>query len=152
MLRLISVVGAGDCSAEEAKTAEEIGRLLAERGFSVVCGGLAGVMQAACKGCKSAGGQTVGILPGDDPSQANEWVDAARPTGMGEARNALVANAGEAMIAVGGEYGTLSEIAFALKHDKTVVAIGNWSGLDGVVPAESAASAVDLAINALNAT
>ena len=152
MLRLISVVGAGDCNAEEAKTAEEVGRLLAERGFSVVCGELAGVMQAACKGCKSAGGQTVGILPGDDPGQANEWVDAALPTGMGEARNALVAKAGEAMIAVGGEYGTLSEIAFALKQGKTVVAIGNWSDLEGVTPADSATDAVILAIKALNTT
>ena len=146
---LISVVGAADCSAEEAQTAEAVGRLLAERGFGVVCGGLGGVMQAACKGCKSAGGQTVGILLGDDPARANEWVDAALPTGMGEARNALVAKAGEAMVAVGGEYGTLSEIAFALKLGKTVVAIGKWSELDGVTPATSASNATDLIFQAL---
>ena len=94
MPRLISVVGGSDCTAEEAKTAEEVGRLLAEKGFGVVCGGLGGVMQAACKGCKSAGGQTVGVLPGNDPAQANEWVDTTTPTGMGEARNAIVAKAG----------------------------------------------------------
>lgn len=151
MPRLISVVGAADCSAEEAQTAEEVGRLLAEKGFGVVCGGLGGAMRAACKGCKSAGGTTVGVLPGDDPAQANEYVDTALPTGMGEARNALVAKAGEAMIAVGGEYGTLSEIAFALKQGKTVVAIGKWSGIEGVTPANSATEAVNLVVQALNA-
>ncbi len=151
MVRLISVVGAAECSEEEAQTAEEVGRLLAERGFGVVCGGLGGVMRATCKGCKRAGGQTVGILPGDDPNDANPWVEIPIPTGMGEARNVLVAKAGEAMVAVGGEYGTLSEIAFALKLSKTVVAIGKWSNLEGVTPADSATNAVDLAIKALNA-
>ena len=152
MVRLISVVGAAECSEEEAQTAEQVGRLLAEKGFGVVCGGLGGVMRATCKGCKRAGGQTVGILPGDNPAQANEWVDAAIPTGMGEARNALVAKAGEAMIAVGGEYGTLSEIAFALKQGKTVAAIGKWTELEGVVPADSATEAVDIVTQALNAS
>ena len=152
MVRLISVVGAAECSAEEAKAAEEVGRLLAQAGFGVVCGGLGGVMQAACKGCKSASGPTVGILPGNDPNEANEWVDTALPTGMGEARNVLVAKAGEAMIAVGGEYGTLSEIAFALKFGKTVVGIGKWSELEGVVSAESATSATNLVILALHST
>lgn len=131
MIKLISVVGAGECSSDEAKTAEEVGRLIAVAGLGVVCGGLGGVMEAACKGCKGAGGTTVGILPGNDPADANPWVEVAVPTGMGEARNALVAKAGEAMIAVGGEYGTLSEIAFALKLKKKVVGIGTWKLGDG---------------------
>ena len=143
MVRLISVVGAGECSADEAKTAEEVGGLIAEAGFGVVCGGLGGVMEAACKGCKEAGGTTVGILPGSDPAEANEWVDLAVPTGMGEARNALVAKAGEAMVAVGGEYGTLSEIAFALKLKKRVAGIGTWNLGDGhIIEAKTPSEAV----------
>ncbi|MCH7904315.1 MAG: TIGR00725 family protein [Armatimonadetes bacterium] len=147
MVRLIAVVGAGDCSAEEAKIAEEVGRLLAEAGYGVVSGGLGGVMEAACKGCKQAGGTTVGILPGSDRNEANQWVDIRVPTGMEEARNALVAKAGEAMIAVGGEYGTLSEIAFALKLGKTVVGLGSWDlGSDRIVQASSAVEAVKTAL------
>ena len=152
MVRLISVVGAAECSAEEAHAAEEVGRLLAKRGFGVVSGGLGGVMQAACKGCKEAGGTTVGVLPSDDPNDANPWVEIPIPTGMGEARNVLVAKAGEAMVAVGGGYGTLSEIAFALKLGKTVVGIGKWSEIEDVMPASSVTDAADLVIKALGAT
>ena len=150
MVRLIAVVGAAECSADEAKAAEEVGCLLANNGFGVVCGGLGGVMEAACKGCQQAGGTTVGILPGSDPREANQWVDVCIPTGMEEARNALVAKAGEAMIAVGGEYGTLSEIAFALKLGKTVVGLGSWDiGPDRIVQASSPAEAVNAALASL---
>jgi uncharacterized protein (TIGR00725 family) len=122
----IAVVGAGRASAGELATAEAVGALLAERAAVVVCGGLGGVMEAACRGAKSAGGTTVGILPGLDRTAANEWVDVAIATGLGEARNSLVVRAADALIAVGGEFGTLSEIALALKTGKRVVGIGTW--------------------------
>jgi uncharacterized protein (TIGR00725 family) len=93
----------------------------------VVCGGLGGVMAAACRGAKSAGGLTVGILPGEDRAAANPWVDVAIPTGLGEARNALVVRAADVVVAVGGEYGTLSEIALALRAGKPVVGVATWA-------------------------
>src|SRR3954452_2780537 len=107
----VAVVGPGEAAPEEIATAEEVGRLLAERGALVVCGGLGGVMEAACRGAKEGGGATLGILPGLDRSHANPYVDVAVPTGLGEARNAFVVRAADALVAVGGEYGTLSEIA-----------------------------------------
>jgi uncharacterized protein (TIGR00725 family) len=142
------VVGAGRASDDEARTAEAVGRALAESGAVLVCGGLGGVMEAACRGAKSAGGTTVGILPGDDRAQANEHVDVALATGLGEARNALIVRAVDALIAVGGEYGTLSEIALALKAAKPVVGIGTWD-LEPIVaaggPADAVRRALDLA-------
>jgi uncharacterized protein (TIGR00725 family) len=106
--------------------AEAIGELLAQAGQAVVCGGRDGVMAAVCRGAKQAGGVTIGILPGYDPAEANPWVDHAIPTGMGHARNAIVVASGDAVIAVGGGFGTLSEIGLALKMGKRVVALGSW--------------------------
>ena len=117
----IAVVGAGDADAAQREVAEEAGRLLAEAGAIVVTGGRGGVMEAASKGAREAGGTTLGILPDADRSQANPWLTVAVPTGMGEARNALVVRAADGVIAVGGEWGTLSEIAFARKTGKPVV-------------------------------
>jgi hypothetical protein len=151
----VAVVGAASATAEEETIAEEVGRLLAENGVVVVCGGLGGVMATACRGARGAGGTTIGILPGDDRSDANDWVDVAIPTGMGEARNALVVRASDAIIAIGGEFGTLSEIALALKMGRPVVGITTWSlkkpgvGLDPVMRAEDAASAVQLALEGI---
>jgi hypothetical protein len=122
----VGVVGAGSAEAATALIAEEVGRLLASRGAVVVCGGLGGVMAAACRGAKSGGGTTVGILPGLDRGEANRWVDVAIPTGLGEARNALVVRAADVLIAIGGEFGTLSEIALALKAGKPVVGLDTW--------------------------
>jgi uncharacterized protein (TIGR00725 family) len=119
-------VGANAADPRVAALAEEVGRLLAVRGAVVVCGGLGGVMEAVCRGAKSAGGTTTGILPGLDRSEANPWVDVAIPTGLGEARNALVVRAADVLIAIGGEYGTLSEIALALKTGKPVVGVETW--------------------------
>jgi uncharacterized protein (TIGR00725 family) len=115
---------------------------LARRGAVVVCGGLGGVMEAVCRGAKGAGGTTIGILPGVDRSQANRFVDVALPTGLGEARNALVARAADALIAVGGGYGTLSEIALALKAGKHVVGLSTWD-IEGIEPAGSPEAAVE---------
>jgi uncharacterized protein (TIGR00725 family) len=122
-----------------------VGAELARRGAVVVCGGLGGVMEAACRGAAEAGGTTLGILPGDDRAAASRWVTIAVATGMGELRNGLVVRASDALIAVGGEYGTLSEIALALKAGKLVVGLGTWE-IPGVVSASSPVEAVELAL------
>jgi uncharacterized protein (TIGR00725 family) len=137
-------VGPGEARAEETAAAEEVGRRLAEAGAHVVCGGLGGVMAAACRGAADHGGVTIGILPGADRSEANEWVSVAIPTGLGELRNGLVVRAADAVIAVGGAYGTLSEIALALKTGVPVVGLGSWD-IDGIQSAETPAEAVELA-------
>jgi uncharacterized protein (TIGR00725 family) len=138
------VVGAGEAGSEQRESAEEVGRLLGERGAVLVCGGLGGVMEAACRGAKGAGATTLGILPGFDRAEANRYVDVAVATGMGEARNALVVRAADALIAVGGGFGTLSEVALALKTGKPVVGLGSFD-LDGMVQAGSPAAAVEAA-------
>ncbi len=140
--RLVSVIGGGVCTAEQAALAAEVGRLLAARGMGVVCGGRGGVMEAVCRGAAQAGGLTVGMLPGADADEANPWVQIAIPTGLGEARNALVVRAGAGVIAVGGEYGTLSEIALALKWGKPVAGLGTWD-IAGVYTAADPADAVN---------
>jgi uncharacterized protein (TIGR00725 family) len=137
----VAVVGPGEASPEEIAAAERVGEELARGGAVVVCGGLGGVMEAACRGAKGAGDATVGILPGLDRASANPFVDVAIPTGLGEARNALVVRAADVLIAVGGAYGTLSEIALALKTGKRVVGLGSWE-IDGVEAVEDAERAV----------
>jgi len=123
---VIGVIGEGDCSGELYRMAEEVGRLAARGGAAVVCGGLGGVMEAACRGARGEGGTTIGILPGTDKADANPFVTIALPTGMGEARNALVVRASDAIVAVGGKFGTLSEIALALKTGKPIVGLRTW--------------------------
>ena len=123
---LVAVIGAACCSPAEAQAAEIVGRELARGGATVICGGRGGVMEAACRGARSAGGLTVGLLPGDDPASANPYVDVAIATGLGEARNAIVARTARAVVAIGGRYGTLSEIAFALKRGLPVVGVNTW--------------------------
>src|SRR3954447_17733938 len=145
MRAYVAVVGAGAARADEEQTAEEVGRRLAEAGAIVVCGGLGGVMEAACRGAKAGGGTTVGILPGTSRMDANPHVDVAIATGLGELRNGLVVRAADALVAVGGEYGTLSEIALALKVGTPVVGFASWD-LDAVVDAETPADAVRLAL------
>jgi uncharacterized protein (TIGR00725 family) len=144
----VAVVGPREASPEEVKTAETVGRELGGRGAVLVCGGLGGAMEAACRGAKQAGGATLGILPGLDRRAANPWVDLALPTGLGEARNALVVRAADAVIAVGGAYGTLSEIALALKTGKPVAGLGSWE-IDGVEQAAGPAEAVETALRGL---
>lgn len=123
---LVAVIGAAACSPAEAEAAETVGRVLAEGGATVLCGGRGGVMEAACRGARAAGGLTVGILPGADPSAANPYVDVAIATGLGEARNAIVARTARAVVVIGGRYGTLSEIGFALKQGLPVVGVRTW--------------------------
>jgi uncharacterized protein (TIGR00725 family) len=150
----VAVIGAGEASRSEIDSAEEVGRLLAEAGAVVVCGGLGGVMHAAARGCTSAGGTAIGILPGDDRSPGSPYLTVAISTGLGEARNAIVTRTVDAVIAVGGEFGTLSEIGLALRMGKPVVGLATWSlakapgGSDPLVRAGSAADAVRAALRA----
>lgn len=144
----VAVLGPGEASAAAVQTAESVGRLLAERGAVVVCGGLGGVMAAACRGAAAAGGLSVGILPGSDRAAANPWATVAIPTGLGELRNGLVVRAADAVIAVGGGHGTLSEIALALKTGIRVIGLGSWD-IAGVEPTEDARDAVNLALGQL---
>ena len=123
---IIGIIGANTVNDEVAKTAYLVGKLVAERGGIVLCGGLGGVMEAACKGAVEAGGMTVGILPGTDKAAANPCVKIPIPTGIGYARNAIIAQACDACIAIGGAHGTLSEIAMALNNGKKVVSLGSW--------------------------
>jgi uncharacterized protein (TIGR00725 family) len=122
----IAVIGASNATEWELSTAEALGRALAEAGCVLVCGGLGGVMNAAARGAQTAGGVSIGILPGDDRDEASRYLTVAVATGFGEARNAIVARSSDAVIAVGGEFGTLSEIALALKMSKPVIGIGTW--------------------------
>lgn len=147
---IIAVIGAGECTPEVARLAEEVGRRLAEKGAILICGGLGGVMEAACRGANSAGGTTVGVLSGTNPGDANPYVDIPIVTGMGQARNVIVVASAEAAIAVGGGYGTLSEIGHARKLDIPVVGLETWSlkkeGYTGIVEAKSPAEAVGKAV------
>ena len=148
-------MGSGDAAEAELAAAEEVGAAVAAAGCGLVCGGLGGVMEAACRGARSRGGLTVGILPGLDREEANGWVVVALPTGLGEARNALVMRAADAVVAVGGGWGTLSEIALALKAGVPVVGLDTWEpvlrgeAVEGIVvaaePHEAAAEALRLA-------
>jgi uncharacterized protein (TIGR00725 family) len=149
MQRYVAVVGGGACSAQEAAAAERIGVLLARANAVLVCGGLSGVMEAACRGARREGGLTVGLLPGNDRGAANPHVAVAIATGLGELRNGLVVRAADAVIAVGGEFGTLSEIGFALKLGKRVVGVGTWDlgrRGDAILRADTADDAVRLAL------
>lgn len=122
----MAVIGPGDATPAEAAAAEAVGQGLAAGGAVVVCGGLGGVMAAACRGARAAGGLTVGLLPGSDRGAANPWVSVAIPTGLGEARNALVVRSADAVVAIGGAYGTLSELALAVKAGVPVVGLDTW--------------------------
>lgn len=147
----VAVVGGGDAGPTDVAMAEDLGRELARRGAVVVCGGLGGVMEAVCRGARQAGGRTIGILPGNDRSQANPHVEVAVATGLGEARNLLVVRTADVVVAVGGEFGTLSEIAFALRLGTPVVGIGTWElakdgrPVDAIQRVTTAAEAADAA-------
>jgi uncharacterized protein (TIGR00725 family) len=139
----VAVIGSG--SEHEAR-AEEVGRLLAERGCTVVTGGLGEVMAAACRGAKAAGGTTIGILPGERREDANEWVDHVVVTGIGHARNLAVVASGDAVIAVGGSWGTLAEIGFASRLGRKVVILEPGLNVEGVARAASPEEAVAVAL------
>lgn len=143
---LVGVIGESRFSdpAHEAM-AEEVGRGLARSGYAVVCGGLSGVMEAACRGAQAGGGLTIALLPGDDPSEANPHVDVAIPTGMGQARNPLIVLASRVVVAIGGGYGTLAEISHALRLGRTVIGLRTWrAAVEGLeAPIRHAATAME---------
>jgi hypothetical protein len=146
----IAVIGGSRPGRQAADAAFEVGRLIARAGAVVVCGGLGGVMEAACRGAREEGGLAIGILPGASPADANPWVDVAVATGMGYTRNALVVMNADAVVAVDGEYGTLSEIAYGKIHGKKVVGLGTWD-IKGVAAAATPEEAVRLALEGLTA-
>jgi uncharacterized protein (TIGR00725 family) len=123
----VAVIGPGEASAAEEALAERVGAGLAEAGAILVCGGLGGVMQAACKGAAERGGRTVGLLPGRDRAAGNPYLTVALPTGLGELRNGLVVGTADAVIAVGGGWGTLSEMGLAMKAGKPVIVVAGWA-------------------------
>lgn len=151
--KFIAVIGGSQPSSEEAKLAEAVGRELAKRGAILVCGGLGGIMEAACKGASSEGGITVGILPGDSRQAANPYVQIPIVTGIGYARNVAVVRTAQAVIAIGGNYGTLSEISHALQSGIPVIGLNTWSlSRNGrqdksIIPAQSPTEAVDKALD-----
>ena len=138
----IAVIGPGRASPEELQVAEEVGARLAALGAVVVTGGLGGVMEAASRGARSRRGRTVGILPGNDRDAANGWVEIALATGLGELRNGLVVRAVDAVVAIGGGHGTLSEIGLALRIGRPVVGVGTWE-VHGVEQVSTPATAIE---------
>jgi uncharacterized protein (TIGR00725 family) len=157
--RQVAVIGPARCApdSEPARLAEEVGRLLAEAGVTLVCGGRGGVMEAACRGASEAGGEAIGIVPGHDVAEANEFCTHVVATGIGHARNLAVVSSGGAVVAIGGEWGTLSEIGFARAIGRPVIALRSWtlSGQEqmvdapGVTFADSAREAVEMALASL---
>ncbi len=160
MQRIISVIGGSESTPEHRTLAEDVGKELAKRGAMVVCGGLRGVMEAVCRGAKSAGGTTIGILPGRAASDANQYVDIPIITSMGRSRNVIVVQTGQAVIAIGGAFGTLSEIGHALGDGIPVVGLNTWhlnrngDGQDingSIIQASDAVDAVEKALAAADA-
>jgi len=145
MKTIIGIIGAANASAEEKKISEEVGVLIARRKCFLLCGGMGGVMEAACRGAKSAGGTTIGILPGTKPSCVNSFVDIPIVTGMGEARNVIVAKSSHSIIAVGGSFGTLSEISFALKSEIPVIGLDTWDVSKKIIKSTNPEEAVEIA-------
>lgn len=145
--KMIGVIGGGKCSAEIYSMAEEVGRLIAENNYLLICGGLFGVMEAACKGAKTGGGTTIGVLPGLKKTDANNYVDIPIVTGMADARNLIIVRSSAAVIAIGGEYGTLSEISFSLKFNVPVVGLETWAVSPEIHQVNTAAAAVAKAIS-----
>jgi hypothetical protein len=154
--RFIAVIGGSDCTPEEARLAEEVGRELARKDAILVCGGLGGVMEAACRGASAGGGLTIGILPGGSRQTANQYVKIPIATNLGEARNVIVVKSAEAVIAIGGGYGTLSEIGHALRNGTPVVGLNTWSLSqndrpdNSIVLAKNPVDAVNKALNMVN--
>ena len=151
--RFIAVIGGSECSSQEAELAEEVGRELAKHGAILVCGGLGGVMEAACKGASSQGGVTIGILPGGSRQAANPYVQIPIVTNLGEARNVVVVKTAQAAIAIGGGYGTLSEIGHALRNGIPVIGLNTWSLSrnsqpdSSIIPAQNPTEAVSKALS-----
>ena len=140
----IGLIGAGECSDVTYRLARDVGYELGKKGWFLFCGGLGGVMEGAARGCSEAGGMTVGLLPGLHKESANPYVRLPVPTGLGDGRNLLVVRASDALIAIAGGYGTLSEIALALKAGKPVIGLETWSDIKGIHYASDPHEAIDI--------
>lgn len=145
--RVIGVIGGGQCTPEIASLAEEVGGEIAKRGGVLICGGLFGVMEAACRGAKSNDGLTIGLLPGKSKSEANAFVDIRIATGMADARNIIIVRSADAVIAIAGEYGTLSEISFCLKFKVPLIGLKTWDFDPAIIKANTAQEAVERAFD-----
>ena len=155
-MRMVGVIGASMEDEELSAIAEEVGRELAARGAAVVCGGLTGIMESVCRGASAEGGVTIGIIPSDSRQDANPFVQIPIVTGIGMARNSVIAKTAEVFIAIGGQFGTLSEIAYALSMGKTVVSIRSWNlekastePLHGLIHEENPKRAVEIALESI---
>ncbi len=147
--QMVGLIGASNASDSGLAMAREVGERIARAGAVLVCGGLGGVMQAASQGCSEAGGDVLGLLPGPTADEANPFVTLAVPTNMGHARNMIIAHAAEVLIAIEGEYGTISEAAIALKLGKRVLTLGNGLSLQGVEPMSTPMAAVESALQSV---
>jgi len=151
--KIIAVIGGSKSSAKESKLAEEVGREVAKRGAILICGGLGGIMEAACRGANSEGGLTIGVLPGENSREANEYVQISIITGIGYARNVVVVKSAQAVIAISGSYGTLTEIGYALQNGIPVIGLDTWSisrkgkADRSIILAENAADALSIAFD-----
>lgn len=151
MNTVIGVIGPGDASKEECRLAEEVGKEIAKRGHTLLCGGMGGVMEAASRGAKSEGGLTVGIIPGESKHSGNQYIDVPVVTAMGHGRNIIVVRSSDSVIAIGGSYGTLSEIAFSLRLEIPIIGINTWDVSTEINRAETPKEAVDMAIELIGA-
>lgn len=149
---IIGVIGAADASEEECNLAKAVGKEIASKKHTLLCGGMGGVMEAACIGAKSAGGKTIGILPGTSKTESNPYIDYPIVTGMGHGRNIIVAGSSDAVIAIGGSYGTLSEIAFALRLKIPIIGINTWDVSPDIKKAHTPEMAVNMAIELINSS
>jgi len=147
--KYIGVIGAGRCTGKLKKMAADVGKEIANAGAILICGGLDGVMMGAAKGAKSADGVTIGIIPGEDKSDANKYIDYVICTGLSEARNLVIIRTADVLIALPGMFGTLSEIGFALKMKKPVISLGSWDVDKSIIRAENSKEAVKLALQAI---
>jgi len=149
---IIGVIGSSTCSSSVSEVAYIVGKEIARKNAILICGGRGGVMEAACKGAKEEEGITIGVLPGNDKESANPYIDIPIVTGMGEARNVIIARSSDAVIAIAGKYGTLSEIAFALRFDVPVVGIATWNINIPILKAKNPKQAVGMALSAIRKT
>ena len=147
---MIGVIGAGDAGEKDCRIAEEVGAEIAINGYILLCGGMGGIMEAACRGAKTNGGTTIGILPGSSKRDCNQYVDYPIVTGMGHGRNIIVAGSCDAVIAIGGSFGTLSEIAFALRLNIPIIGINTWDVSPDIRKAQTPQMAVRMAIELID--
>jgi uncharacterized protein (TIGR00725 family) len=145
----VGVIGSGSCPERVYRMALDLGASIARKGWVLICGGLGGVMEAAARGCHEAGGMAVGLLPGVDRAAGNPYLSIALPTGLGEGRNLLVVRASDLLISISGGYGTLSEIALALKIAKPVIGLETWPAIEGIIYVSSPQEAMEAAIRLL---